>query len=118
MSEPIIALEHASQVFTTRRGDVRAVDDLVLALNEREIVCLAGESGCGKTTTGKMVAGLLAPTSGALYFRGQNVLSGNRQAQTAFRRGVQIVHQDPYASLNPIHTVYQTLSAPLFVHGL
>lgn len=118
MSDPIIALEHASQVFTTRRGDVRAVDDLVLALNEREIVCLVGESGCGKTTTGKMVAGLLSPTSGALYFRGQNVLSGDRSAQTAFRRGVQIIHQDPYASLNPIHTVYQTLSAPLFVHGL
>lgn len=118
MSEPIIALEHASQVFPTKRGLVKAVDDVTIALQPGEIMSLVGESGCGKTTTGKMVAGLLRPTSGTLHFQGQDALSGGGEAQAAFRRGVQLIHQDPYASLNPVHTLYQTLSAPLLAHGM
>jgi peptide/nickel transport system ATP-binding protein len=81
-------------------------------------LCLVGESGCGKTTTGKMVAGLLHPTSGRILFEGQDVWKLGGEAWRRYRRAVQIVHQDPYASLNPVHPVYQILSAPLFRHKL
>jgi len=97
---------------------VPAVDDVTLELQQGEIVSLVGESGCGKTTTGKMVAGLLKPTAGTLYYQGQPVRTEDREAYSAYRRGVQLIHQDPYASLNPIHTLYQILSAPLVDHHL
>jgi oligopeptide/dipeptide ABC transporter ATP-binding protein len=118
VSTPVIALDHASQIFATKRGPVPAVDDVTLELQQGEIVSLVGESGCGKTTTGKMVAGLLKPTAGTLFYRGEPVRTDDRAAYQAFRRGVQLIHQDPYASLNPIHTLYQTLSAPLVDHHL
>ena len=118
MTTPIIALEHASQVFPTKLGPAKAVDDVTIELQDSEIMSLVGESGCGKTTTGKMMVGLLRPTAGKLLYKGQDVLTDNRQTHAIFRQGVQLVHQDPYASLNPIHTLYQTLSAPLLAHHL
>lgn len=116
--ESIIALDHASQVYTTRRGPVRAVDDVTLALKSGEIVSLVGESGCGKTTTGKMMVGLLLPTSGQLVFDGAPIGGADEKVVKRFRRSVQLIHQDPYASLNPVHNLYQTLSAPLLAHGI
>lgn len=73
---------------------------------------------CGKTTTGKLIGGLVRPSSGTIAYRGQDVWQMNRAAFTEFRKDVQLIHQDPYASLNPVRTIYKTLSAPLFRHGL
>jgi peptide/nickel transport system ATP-binding protein len=115
---PLIELSHVGRTFQARGGELRAVDDVSFAVPSGEILCLVGESGCGKTTTGKMAAGLLPPTSGQVLFEGRDVWRLRGQDYRRFRRSVQIVHQDPYASLNPLHTVYQTLSPVLFRHGL
>ncbi len=81
-------------------------------------MCVVGESGCGKTTAGRMLAGLLRPSSGKLMFEGKDVWAKKGKDLSAFRRAVQIVHQDPYASLNPTQTVFDVLSAPLRRHHL
>ncbi len=115
---PMIELEHVSQVFGTKRAAVHAVNDVSLTIHSGEVLCLVGESGSGKTTTAKMIAGLRPPTSGRMLYNGQDVVGLRGEQLTEFRRAVQIVHQDPYSSLNPIRTVYQTLSAPLLKHKI
>lgn len=115
---PVIELEHVSQIFNTKRGPVPAVSDVSLTIESGSVLCLVGESGSGKTTTAKMIAGLRPPTSGRMLYNGQDVRELKGDQVTEFRRAVQIVHQDPYASLNPIRTIYQTLSAPLLKHKI
>ena len=102
--------------FRTPGGVIRAVNDVSLDLARGEAICLVGESGCGKTTTGRLLAGLLHPTSGTLRYDGADIWRAPRAQQIGFRRGVQLVHQDPYASLNPVRTIEQVLTAPLVHH--
>jgi oligopeptide/dipeptide ABC transporter ATP-binding protein len=113
---PLIELERVSRTYGTPAGTIKAVDDVSLALSEGETVCIVGESGCGKTTTGRMLAGLLRPTSGRLLFEGKDVWRTKGADLALFRRAVQLVHQDPYASLNPTRTVASTLGPPLAKH--
>jgi peptide/nickel transport system ATP-binding protein len=115
---PVIELDHVSQVFRTKAGAVHAVNDVSLTIEPGSVLCLVGESGSGKTTTAKMIAGLRPPTSGKMLYNGQDVAALQGEKLAEFRRAVQIVHQDPYASLNPIRTIYQTLSAPLLKHKI
>ncbi|HEU5287465.1 MAG TPA: ABC transporter ATP-binding protein [Candidatus Limnocylindria bacterium] len=112
----LIELDAVSRSFETPGGRITAVDRVSLALAAGEAICLVGESGCGKTTTGRLLAGLLRPTGGRLLYEGKDVWEKKGADLAAFRRAVQLVHQDPYASLNPVRTVYDTLSAPLFRH--
>jgi oligopeptide/dipeptide ABC transporter ATP-binding protein len=118
VTESLLALENVSQVFRTRHGQVRAVDDVSLAVEPGQVICLVGESGSGKTTSAKIAAGLRRPTSGAVRFNGQDIWRMDRGQFRAYRRAVQYIHQDPYASLNPVHTVLDTVSTPLRHHGL
>jgi oligopeptide/dipeptide ABC transporter ATP-binding protein len=117
MSETLIALEHVNRTFMVKGQTIKAVDDLNLTISAGDIMCLVGESGCGKTTTGKMIAGLLPTSSGRILFRGKDIATITDKDRKAYRLGVQMVHQDPYASLNPIQTVYQILAAPLQHHN-
>jgi oligopeptide/dipeptide ABC transporter ATP-binding protein len=117
-SEPLLAFESVCREFVTRRGRIRAVDDLSLAIAQGEILCLVGESGSGKTTMARMAAGLLRPTSGMVRYEGRDLNAMTKAETKAYRRAVQIVHQDPYASLNPVHTIGETLRAPLLHHRL
>ncbi|HET8568433.1 MAG TPA: ABC transporter ATP-binding protein [Candidatus Limnocylindria bacterium] len=112
----LLALERATRRFGTGAAAITAVDDVSLAVDRGEALCIVGESGCGKTTTGKMLAGLLRPSAGRLLFEGQDVWGGPRELFARFRRSVQLVHQDPYASLNPTRTVLQTLETPILRH--
>jgi oligopeptide/dipeptide ABC transporter ATP-binding protein len=118
MSTPIIELAGVSRTFEQRRKIVKAVDNISFSVNEGDVICLVGESGCGKTTTGKMVAGLLHPSSGEVRFRGKDIWKMNKEEFREYRLAVQLIHQDPYASLNPAHSIYRILSAPLIHHKL
>jgi len=109
----VIALDHVSRAFRTRGQRLRAVDEVSLHLASGEVLCLVGESGSGKTTTGKILAGLIPPTSGRVLYDSQDVHTLRGKMWTRYRRAVQIIHQDPYASLNPVTTVFATLAAPL-----
>lgn len=114
---PLMQLVNIERSFKVGRAWVRAVDGVNLSIREGEVLCLVGESGCGKTTTGKIAAGLLPPSSGQVLFQGQDIWRMNRQDFRRFRKAVQIVHQDPYASLNPTQTVASILSAPIMRHS-
>lgn len=114
---PLLELARVTREFRTPAGPITAVNEVSLALGQGEAMCIVGESGCGKTTTGRMLAGLLRPTRGQLLFEGSDVWLAKGAELAKFRRAVQLVHQDPYASLNPVNTIYDTLSAPLFRHG-
>lgn len=117
-------LENVSMVFENRASlfaPIRRVGALVgvdVELNSGEILAVVGESGCGKTTLGKIVAGLFRPTSGSIRFMGKDVWSLTGKDFFEYRRSAQMIHQDSYAALNPARTIYQSLSAPLFRHKL
>ena len=113
-----IELEHVSRFYGSGSQQVRAVDDVSFTIRPGETLCLVGESGCGKSTTGRMMAGLLEPSEGRVLYGGTEVGSLTDEERRSFRRAVQIIHQDPYASLNPIRNVTQILRAPLQRHKL
>ena len=115
---PLIELDHASQVFHVKGEDLPAVSEVSLSVDQGEVLCLVGESGSGKTTTARLAAGLAAPSSGAVRYRGRDLAEMSRAERREYRRAVQYIHQDPYASLNPIRSVRGTLSIPLRRHGL
>jgi oligopeptide/dipeptide ABC transporter ATP-binding protein len=118
MTTPIIQFENVSRSFKKGRTTIIPVlQNIDLAVNPLEFLCLVGESGCGKTTSGKILAGLLAPSDGRVLFEGQDVAKLKGEDYKRYRRSVQIIHQDPYASLNPTHSIYNILSYPLFRHG-
>jgi oligopeptide/dipeptide ABC transporter ATP-binding protein len=99
-------------------GVVRAVDDVSFAIRRGETLGLVGESGCGKTTTGRCILQLERPTSGQVIFEGRDLTTLDAAALRPVRRRLQVIFQDPYASLNPRMTVGQILAEPIAVHGL
>jgi oligopeptide/dipeptide ABC transporter ATP-binding protein len=105
-------------VIRRRIGDVHAVCDISFSLGPGETLGLVGESGCGKSTTGKAVLQLSPPTSGEVWFEGQNLVGKSRKEMRPIRRDLQVVFQDPYASLNPRIPVSDIVAEPLQIHGL
>lgn len=117
-NEPLVRLGGASVVYKVKTGllsskGLRAVDGVELSIGSGRIMALVGESACGKTTLGRLSLGLVRPTQGSLFFKGIDVWKMDEEQFRAFRRSAQIVHQDPYASLNPYKTVRDILGAPV-----
>jgi oligopeptide transport system ATP-binding protein len=125
-AETLLEIEHVSKHFALRRGAilasqiglVRAVDDVSFTIARGETLALVGESGCGKSTTGRLILRLLEPTGGSIRFKGQEITGLGKVEMRRLRRHMQIIFQDPYASLNPRMTVGETLAEPTRLHGI
>jgi peptide/nickel transport system ATP-binding protein len=115
---PIIELRGVHRSFTKDRRTIPVLQDIDLSIEPNEIICLVGESGCGKTTTGKIIASLLRPSQGDLFVDGRPISDYTGREQARIRRQLQLVHQDPFASLNPAHTIGDILSFPLRRHRM
>ncbi|MBN1242693.1 MAG: ABC transporter ATP-binding protein [Spirochaetales bacterium] len=100
------------------RKVVKAVDGISFDIKKGEIFALIGESGSGKTTTGKLVMKLIEPTSGTMHFDGEDVTAISKEALAAYRRKVQMIFQDPYASMNPRFKIRDVLEEPLSIHRI
>jgi oligopeptide transport system ATP-binding protein len=105
-------------IFQKQVGAVKAVDDVSFVIHRGETLGLVGESGCGKTTTGRVILRLMEPTSGEAAFEGRNIFSLNKDGLRRMRRDLQIIFQDPYSSLNPRMTVGDIIGEPLEIHNL
>ncbi len=118
MSETLLEVRNLVKHFPAGRGTVKAVDGVSLSIRQGETLGLVGESGCGKTTTGRCVLLLERPTSGEIVFEGIDLTSLSDDALRKTRRRMQVIFQDPYSSLNPRMTIGQILAEPLKVHGI
>lgn len=115
---PLIELKHVYRSFEKESETIPVLQDINLHINSSEVLCLVGESGCGKTTTGKIIAGLLNQSSGDVLINDRPRESYSGREKSKMRRAMQIVHQDPFASLNPAHTIGDILSFPLRRHKM
>lgn len=125
MSTPLLEVKDLKMHFPIKSGflnkttgHVRAVDGIDFKVMPGETLGIVGESGCGKSTTGRSILRLLEPTSGEVWFNGQDLAKLKKEEMRQMRKDLQIIFQDPYASLNPRKTIRQILLEPLEVHGI
>jgi oligopeptide/dipeptide ABC transporter ATP-binding protein len=122
-NDPLVEVEHLTKrfpvqqgVFSRARGEVHAVEDVTLTVNRGETLGIVGESGCGKSTTARLILRLLDPTAGTIRFDGRDITHLSQRDLRPLRREMQMVFQDPYSSLNPRKTVGQIVGQPFAIH--
>jgi oligopeptide transport system ATP-binding protein len=124
--EPVLSVRNLAKHFPIRSkglvrrkvGDVHAVCDVSFDIHDRETLCIVGESGCGKTTTGRLVLNLISASSGQVFWHGRDLTTLSQREMRPLRRDMQFVFQDPFASLDPRMTVNELIAEPLRIHGM
>jgi len=118
MAETLLEVRNLKKYFRNPSGTVHAVDDISFKIDKGETLGIVGESGCGKTTTGRAVIRLIEPTSGEVVFDGKDITGMKRRELKKARKDMQIIFQDPFSSLNPRLTVYDAIAMPLKHHKI
>lgn len=118
MADKILEVKNLVKYFKTKKGNVHAVDGINFSIERGKTLGIVGESGCGKSTTGRSILRLIEPTSGKVIFEGKDVTKANRRELKELRKDMQIIFQDPYSSLNPRMTVSQLIAEPLILNKI
>ncbi len=118
MASPLLEVKGLKKYFKTPRGMLHAVDDVNFIIEKGKTLGVVGESGCGKSTTGRAILRLLEPTAGEIFFEGEDINKLSPKAMREKRRELQMIFQDPFSSLNPRKTVSQTIMEPMIIHKL
>lgn len=118
MSEIILEVNNLKKYFDTPKGKLHAVDDISFKLEKGKTLGVVGESGCGKSTTGRVILRLLEATGGDIIFDGKNINQLSKQELRQMRREMQLIFQDPFSSLNPRRTISQTIMEPMKIHKM
>lgn len=124
MEQPILKVEDLKVYYKVhngmmgKAGYVKAVDGVSFEIQDGEVFGIVGESGCGKSTLGKAICKLIEPTEGKVYYKGEEIAGYNSKQMRPVRKGIQMVFQDPYASLNPRMSIRDIVAEPLIIHGL
>ncbi len=118
VASPLLEVKGLKKYFKTPRGMLHAVDDVSFTIEKGKTLGVVGESGCGKSTTGRTILRLLEPTAGEVYFEGEDITKLSSRAMREKRRELQMIFQDPFSSLNPRKTVSQTIMEPMIIHKL
>jgi len=116
--ENVLEVKHLHKNFNTKKGLLKAVNDISFYIKEGETLGIVGESGCGKSTTGRAVLRLVEPTSGEVLFMGKDILKLNKPEMRHLRKDMQIIFQDPFASLDPRISISEIIAEPLRVFNL
>jgi peptide/nickel transport system ATP-binding protein len=116
MSEALIQVKGLKKYFKTPKGLLHAVDGVDFTINKGETLGVVGESGCGKSTTGRVLLRLIEATGGEVLFKGEDVLKYNKEQMRQLRKEMQIIFQDPFSSLNPRMTIAEIIGEPLVIH--
>ena len=118
MDNALLEVKGLTKFFKSPRGIVHAVDDVSFTIERGKTLGIVGESGCGKSTTGRCILRLIEPTSGSVMFEGVDVCKADRKQLKSLRRDMQIIFQDPYSSLNPRNTVMEAIAKPLVLNKI
>lgn len=115
---PLLEVKNLKKYFDVPNGHLHAVDNVSLQIKEGETLGIVGESGCGKSTLGRVILRLHEPTSGSIIYDGMDITTFNKEEMRQMRKNMQIIFQDPYASLNPRYTISQIIEEPLRLHNI
>ena len=117
MGNVLLEVKDLRKYFNVASGKLHAVDDVSFTIEEGKTLGIVGESGCGKSTTGRTLLRLIEPTSGSVYFQGKDITTATKAEMKLLRRDMQIIFQDPFSSVNPRQTVLQTIEEALVMSG-
>ena len=117
-SKVLLEVKNLKKYFNTPKGLLHAVDDVNFSIREGKTLGVVGESGCGKSTTGRVILRLLEATDGEILFEGKNIRNYTKEQMIEIRQKMQIIFQDPFASLNPRMTVSEIIAEPLIIHKI
>lgn len=117
-NRPLLEVKNLKKYFNTPKGVLHAVEDVSFSIDRGKTLGVVGESGCGKSTTGRAILRIIEPTDGEIWFDGQNVRKLGKEEMRKMRTQMQIIFQDPFSSLNPRKTVSETIAEPLKLNGI